>query len=177
MVPPDKTTPPTVTKRERRNAVKLRNVIRNCDVYGLQSKYDELRRERGGEMRPMDVKGYLLKYHELGNGTDECIVEYRPGENSAPDGRLYAKGGLGLQGMMRIARHTIASEFYRDVDICNAHNALLAQWCEERNIPCPHLKHYVENRDAVFDLMPSGWSRDTKKMLVLKVLNGGAPPK
>jgi len=40
---------PVVTKLERRDDVKLRNLIRNCEAYGLQTTYDNLRRDRGGD--------------------------------------------------------------------------------------------------------------------------------
>lgn len=101
-------------------------------------------------------------------------VEYEPAENKPPGvGRLYAKGGVGLQFLPKRIRHTIAGKYYWDVDMKNAHPTILLTYCGMNNIPHKHLKAYVENReDKLNDLMHClDMDREEAKCHVLKFVN------
>ena len=103
-------------------------------------------------------------------------VEYTQSSKSEPNtGRYYARGSMGQQSMAREIRHTVAGEFYDDVDIVNAHPVILAWKCDEFKIPCPLLKEYNANRDDHITAIQKGsnCSRDDAKVVVLSLMNGG----
>ena len=55
-------------------------------------------------------------------------------------GRYFAEGSLSLQSLPREIRHTIAKEFYYDIDIINAHPEILYQYCNKNISETPKLK-------------------------------------
>lgn len=87
------------------------------------------------------------------------------------EGRQFACGALGLQSFARPLRHTIAGEYYDDIDIKNAHPVILLKMCEDNEISCDALKQYVENREKC--LSDLGGERDDAKQVYLSVMNGG----
>lgn len=86
-------------------------------------------------------------------------------------GRMFASGQISLQGMTRTVRHTIASPFYIDIDMKNAHPIILKFLCDKDNVPCPYLNQYIENRETL--LANVGLERDAAKNLYLSLTNGG----
>jgi hypothetical protein len=60
---------------------------------------------------------------------------------------------VSLQGITRAVRHTIASEFYEDIDIENAHPTILAHVCKQviPDLKTPYLNHYIRDRNAVIE--------------------------
>ena len=81
-------------------------------------------------------------------------------------GRFCAVGSLSLQSLPREIRHTISSEFYKDIDIKNAHPIILEHLCNTRNIACKALSKYNSNRDKYL-------SEIGDKKIILSLLNGG----
>lgn len=103
-------------------------------------------------------------------------VEYTQSSKSAPNtGRYYAVGSLGQQSMARQIRHTVAGEFYDDVDAVNAHPGFLETLCGRFGILCPLLKEYNANRASYIDNIKKAaeCDRDTAKVVVLSLMNGG----
>lgn len=82
-----------------------------------------------------------------------------------------------LQNLSRPFRHTIAREFYDDIDIVNCHPVIFEQLCERNDLPREHLVYYNTNRDkCLAEIMTSqNWSRDEAKRSMLAIMNGGSP--
>ena len=72
---------------------------------------------------------------------------------------------LSLQNISRKIRHTIAKEYYFDVDIKNAHPTLLEWYCEQKGLKHTSLSDYIDNRDAYLELLQEEkqWDRYTAK--------------
>ena len=88
--------------------------------------------------------------------------------------RYQVQGVGGLQGLPRLIRHSISSEFYFDLDMANCHYVLLENYCRIHAIPCPEVSHYIKNREEVLsELVKSGRTRgrDHSKKLLLALLN------
>lgn len=102
------------------------------------------------------VRRYLLSER---NGRVKINYTYGKGRSS---GRVYSK--MGLQGMCKKLRHTIAGEFYQDIDIINCHPTILQHMCKRSKIKADLLTHYNNNRDEVL--------RTISKKTVLEIIYG-----
>jgi len=92
-------------------------------------------------------------------------------------GRYYAVGGLSLQGFPREIRHTIAREFYIDIDIKNAHPVILEHLCKKHGFACEQLSKYINNRDELLSQVVGNdgkpLPREDAKKIYLSLTNGG----
>lgn len=90
-------------------------------------------------------------------------------------GRCNPSNALGLFPIRREIRHTLADEFYVDLDIKNAHAVMLNQICKENDIPCSHLNKYVINRQNYFNegVKAFGCSEECIKTLFICYIYGG----
>ena len=86
-------------------------------------------------------------------------------------GRFHAMGSLSLQALPREIRHTIANEFYIDIDMVNAHPVILQYLCFEKNISCKYLTKYNTDRDKFLAELSDNKSQ--AKIVVLSMINGG----
>eukprot|EP00798_Chlamydomonas_sp_ICE-L_P017249 gene17249-biopygen26145 len=111
----------------------------------------------------------IRRYYAASNDDGSFSVKYSQKKHGK--GRLFARGGMSMQGMVREVRNAIAHPFYTDLDFVNCHPSILMQRCEQRGIGCPLLKQYCKDRSTVLqDLsvdVPSG------KTAVLAAMNGG----
>jgi hypothetical protein len=82
----------------------------------------------------------LVKYNKLN-------VKYEVSELGI--GRVFPHKSLGYCNMRRELRHTLADNYYIDIDIVNCHPSILYQLCEKNKIICKRLKYYVNNRSEV----------------------------
>jgi len=102
---------------------------------------------------------------------------YRKSSNAVDNmGRLFASEGLSLQNFSREIRHTIASDYYDDIDMVNAHPVFLRHLCVKHDIEHPYLQQYIEDRDKVIaDLIKENpeTTRDKIKKCILSIINGG----
>lgn len=133
-----------------------RSSDQDYDPFKIPSKY--LLRSRGGEIS----------------------VRYRLTSLNGTMGRLFADGSLSMQSMTREIRHTIAADFYDDVDMVNAHPVILQHFCRDLDIECKALDTYIEDRDVVIkeivDLNEKARTpanRDSVKSCILSLINGG----
>lgn len=121
---------------------------------------------------------FLERAHRQSGGVSGVRVKYsrsKVGERFG--GRLFAEGPS-LQSLLRKLRHTLARDLYHDLDMVNAHPALLLQMDGVGDLP--HLRSYTAARDerlrelqtlnAAADMAVS---RDSAKQTVLAVINGG----
>ena len=150
------------------NADRLAYIIKNKVQYDQYIRYDGT---------DPNWKPFLLpeKYLKKSIGGNVNIL-YKYAE-SKTDGRLYANGSLSLQGFCREIRHTIANEYYTDIDIVNCHPVILSHLCVKYKINCDLLKQYISNRDNIInDIMNSNnnITRDDVKTAILSLMNGGS---
>eukprot|EP00884_Botryococcus_braunii_P003004 jgi/Botrbrau1/12704/Bobra.67_1s0067.1 len=152
-----------ITRTERFNYKNLARIINLFDRLMPHLSSTDAKKMK------MACEKYLSKSR---NG--QLYVEYEPSRNKPPGvGRLYASGGVGLQFLSKRIRHTIAGEYYWDVDMKDAHPSILTQFCKKNDIPCANLKDYVENREAKLEsLMKSlNMKREEAKTFVLRFVN------
>lgn len=87
--------------------------------------------------------------------------------STCKSGRLFSGGSLqGLPSKIRglFMRDGVGT----DIDMCNAHPVILRYICKEHNIPCPHLKYYIEHREECLEKFKS---REVGKICYLTALN------
>ena len=89
-------------------------------------------------------------------------------------GRWFCDGGVGIQSLPRKIRHTICKGLYIDLDFKNAHPVILKTLCDKKNIDCPYLTNYINNRDELLAKwsLDLGMKPDEAKQAFLKMLNG-----
>jgi len=73
------------------------------------------------------------------------------GKKSNDKGRLYTKGGLGLQQLIGSIRGLICDNIYYDIDIKNAHPSFLEQLFNSFDIISPLLSEYNKNREDFYN--------------------------
>lgn len=95
-------------------------------------------------------------------------------------GRIYPERSLSLGSLRKEVRHTLAGEYYYDVDIANAHPVLLYQIAkkESEQCGCPFetIEYYVKNREqCLADVMNADnrITRDDAKNLFIVLTYGG----
>jgi len=118
-------------------------------------------------------KTQLIKYKELVQN-NTAHVKYIKSTNN-PFGRSNPLRSLGLFSIRREIRHTLAKNFYVDIDIVNCHPTILYQICEHNNIKCDILKDYVINRQKYLDIIMNHYNvdKDIAKNLFIRILYGG----
>ena len=149
-----------LTLREKFNSDKLNVIISNKEVY--MEKIRKRRFDNNCDQLKI-AEGYLNKSK---NG--EFQARYRQIDGY---GRFCAMGSMSLQSMVREIRHTIAKEYYDDIDMTNAHPVILSFICHQHNFKCPVLDQYNLNRERY--LKELGCKRDVAKMVFLSLTNGG----
>ena len=84
-------------------------------------------------------------------------------------GRSNPKKGLGLFNIRREVRQTLVKHCMVDIDIQNCHLAILEQVCIRFGVPCDHLTHYNNHRDAILTetMKTYGVDRDTAKRIFI----------
>lgn len=90
-------------------------------------------------------------------------------------GRLYEKTG-GLQSINADVRAYLARGYYFDIDMVNAHYAMILNLCKLWKLPvdvCEPIEFYVQNRDACLRAVSS--NRKYAKTEFTKILYGGIP--
>lgn len=119
-----------ITKTELVNKAALEYIIKNWDCLQFRPSVEE-------ETPEWDPYKICKDYLERLDNNNEKTTFYKQ-KNS--QGRFFAVKGLSLQSMPREVRHTIAAEYYWDLDFQNCHPQLLFQYCQKHNIDCAQLK-------------------------------------
>lgn len=151
----------------------LNYIVQNKERYKLGKdipasliRYNEyLKTLFGKEYNP-----YMMAEKYLKNSQDGVIKTKYKQNNSI--GRFHAIGGMSQQGMSVEIRHSIAKNYYVDVDIKNCHPVVLAHLCKLRDIDCNYLNKYINNRDECLKEISD--DRDLSKEVMLSLLNGGS---
>jgi P4 family phage/plasmid primase-like protien len=149
------------------NENKLDKLI-NSNLLKEDFKYEHLNKVFHNE------KTQLLKYKELVK-FGEAQVKYNKHKLN-PFGRCNPNNSLGLFNIRREIRHTLASEFYVDIDIENCHPYILNQILNANNIENPHLSKYINERNYYLKLVMDKYEidRDTAKVLFIRLMYGGS---
>lgn len=151
---------------EEIDAVKLRYIIEHAEEY----KEELIKPDSDEDWTLEKVLTILNKFlRKVKKG--RVKVSYKQSAGSSKTGRYF---GQGLQGMPRVVRHTIAKEFYYDVDIKNAHPTFLEWYCRQKGLKCDKLTDYIEYREDYFTALKDfcDMDRDTAKSFMCAVING-----
>jgi len=145
-------------------------------------KYDDIkhnfREESEQRLKNMNIdpltlfKKYVSKSKKGSmKGTKKVNVSYKQNNNI---GRYFAVGSLSLQTLPREIRHTIANEYYYDIDISNCHPVLICQYAKTKNLKCKYIQLYIDNRDTLFEDLSKEYkcTKDKIKNGFLCILNG-----
>ncbi len=103
-------------------------------------------------------------------------VSYRQ-TDELQNGRYFAIGAIGLQGMYGIIRQTISNEYYRDLDMVNAHPTIIQWFCLNLCIPCEYLSEFIKDRDTIVNALikiNKGISKGEVKKIILSIIYGGS---
>lgn len=151
---------------EKVDAVKLRYIIEHAEEYETEL----IKPDSDSDWTLQKVLTILTKHlKKVKKGYVK--VTYKQSAGSGKTGRYF---GQGLQGMPRCVRHTIAKDFYHDVDIKNAHPTLLEWYCSQKGLVCKHLTDYIDYRDDYFTTLKEvcDMDRDTAKSFMCAIING-----
>jgi hypothetical protein len=161
----------TIQYNEIFDACKLQYIIDNWnDKHFLDDDNDD---KDYKDKTETIIKNYLknsIIYNENQN-----IIKVIYNQKNKNIGRFFAKGSLSLQSLPRQIRHTIAKEFYYDIDIVNCAPVILYQYCIKNNIDCENLKEYVDKRDEILKEISKkdDMTKEEAKILIIKIINGG----
>jgi hypothetical protein len=148
----------TLGLKEYTNAIKLNKLI-HSDLINKTEKAQLTKYKKQIANRQVSV------YYEFAR---DC---YGVGNH----GRIFANNSLSLQSFRKEIRHTLAEEFYVDIDIVNAHPNFLQQLCEQHKWEHKCLAQYIEKREEVLNELHNHYSItvDNAKKSILTIINGG----
>jgi len=132
-------------------------------------------------------KEQLIKYRRKiikNNNSTEIKVKYNKVEDMGGYGRVFPEGSIGLYSFRRQIRHTLAKDYYYDLDIKNCHPELLLQLCINNGIgnKLKYLKKYVNKRSEILEMVIESYlshiddthkQRDMAKQLFIRLLYFG----
>jgi hypothetical protein len=137
------------------------------------SKYEKIiikNTENDYDYNPKSIcKKYIAYYNKV------ISIKYnKSSKYSSKSGRWFCKGGIGIQSLPRVIRHTICRGLWIDLDFKNCHPVILLTLCQKHNIPCNFLTHYVNNRKQLLQEWSSVLNKTEEdiKILYLSALNG-----
>ena len=142
------------------DADKLQYIVDNFDKLK-----DQMRPITDPDYDPLNIITKYLKKSRHG------IVKTTYRQNNS-EGRYCAVGGLSLQQITREIRHTIANDFYVDIDVCNCHPVIFLFLCKKYKFDCEYLELYINDREKY--LKDLGVDRETGKKVYLALTNGGS---
>jgi hypothetical protein len=114
------------------------------------------------------IKSYI-KDHIKCKGEMKKVYKY---SESAKNGRLY--GVNSIQNLPSSIRGFLFGGATTDIDMKNAHPHILEWICRTRDIRCPNLTEYVNNRDGIISKLKMVGIADPK-FEILKMLNTEKP--
>jgi hypothetical protein len=95
----------------------------------------------------------LGKYYNKINDNGYAEIKYKKTNDMEGWGRVFPENSVGLYSIRRQLRHTLAKNYYVDIDVKNCHPEVLLQLCKQKDVEPKYLKYYVNKRDKVFDLI------------------------
>jgi hypothetical protein len=148
--------------------IQLNEKFNQNKLYYIIENQEKLKLKMRPECFENDYNPFIVleKYLENSNN-GVSVVNYK----QISGGRYFAIGGLSLQSFAREIRHTIAEEYYTDIDIENAHPVILSHISKLRGIKIKYLDRYNKNRDEYLSQINA--DREHSKKVVLSLINGG----
>lgn len=141
-----------LSKIERIDTEKLQIIINNMEKLQIDEQ----------------IRAILVKYlNRSVNGT--VRVDYK----QTNGGRHNAVRSLSLQNLKRKVRHTIASEYYVDIDMVNAHPVILSHLCHKEGFKSKMLDDYIKNRETVLKKLKVDRETGKKQYLIMTNSDGG----
>jgi hypothetical protein len=158
----------TIQYNEIFDACKLQYIIDNWSNYDDTNDEEDEKKDKTETI----IKNYLKNSIIYNENQNIIKVNYKQKHKNI--GRFFAKGSLSLQSLPRKIRHTIAKEFYYDIDIVNCHPVILYQYCIKNKIDTPQLKEYIDDRDKILNeiIKINNITKEQAKILILKITNG-----
>ena len=159
----------TMFAEERIDVNKLNFIVENRDLFEEKIKDFRASQCKAGESEYTLSQFSICKkiLQKSTNGIFKTKYIQKEGV-----GRFQAEGSQSLQNITRQIRHTIASQFYNDIDIVNCHPNLLVELCKTHHIEHTTLKRYCNNRSKF--LSDAGLSVESGKVVFLSIMNGGS---
>jgi hypothetical protein len=120
-------------------------------------------------------KTIMTKYLNAYKKDNIISIKYKKSDNyDNKIGRFFCNGGVGIQSLPRMIRHTICRGLYIDLDFKNCHPTILKTLCEYYGIECKYLDIYVNNRDDILNGICQSLkvSKEKAKHIYLCALNG-----
>lgn len=126
------------------------------------------------KQEPTLLLNFLSGYKRTPDGFGRRIDSYHQSKTN-PRRMTTSAGGVSLQGISRIIRHTICRDNMIDIDIKNCHPVILKNWCDTKGIESRQLHDFNENRVERFQQVREvmSWSKDEAKTYILRLTNGG----
>ena len=127
-------------------------------------------RDPGFSKKSREQLGRYAKNREHAN---RVKVEYCYGKRweDIHFGRIYPKGGLGLQSFPFDMRNPLLEKYYWDVDMENCHYIILAKMADDWGLPTEAIHQYIDNRDEELARVSS--IRKVAKTAFIKIAYGG----
>ena len=146
---------------ERFDANVLNHILKNRD------KFDPMIVSRRPNYEDYDIFGMAQRYLNLSH---DGHIKTKYKQNNGY-GRFYAVQSMSLQSITRNIRHSIARDYYIDIDIVNCHPIILEHLCIQNNYPHKNLSHFIKNRDKILSEHSEG--KSVAKIGYLALTNGG----
>jgi hypothetical protein len=95
---------------------------------------------------------FFKKYTKMMRKTNgEMIHVYKQSDENK--GRFFS--GTSIQGKPKYIRGYLLHDISTDIDMVNAHPAILLHLCKKHDIPCANLEKYVANRKSILEKGPA----------------------
>lgn len=127
-------------------------------------------------------KEQLFNYLEKINDNGFIPVSYNKTNDMNNWGRVFPQHSLGLHCIRRQLRHTLAKDYYIDIDIKNCHPEILYQLCLKNGLNPKYLGKYIKNREKYIKMIEDTYlshikdknlKRDIAKRLYIRLLYFG----
>lgn len=150
--------------------VNVDEVLHKYETYDAEVMDALLTRTDSFSKRDLGNLGRYKRGRRNGNEV-EVIYEYGRGCEKNRLGRLYARGGQGLQSFPFDIRNPLLAKHYWDIDMENCHYNILSKLADGWGLKTDSIRQYISNRDA--ELTKVSANRGIAKTAFLKVAYGG----
>lgn len=145
----------------------MKCIVKNWNKYeGLIVKNEE---------NDYDYNPKLICQKYISNYKKAIPIKYnKSSKYPSKIGRWFCKGGIGIQSLPRIIRHTICKDLWLDLDFKNCHPVILETLCKKHGIKCEYLSYYISNRNTLLQEWSKTleMSQEDVKTIFLSALNG-----
>lgn len=118
----------------------------------------------------LSSKNGIISLMKMIDGNNKVTIPYYKN----PCGRIY--GSPDINSIWRPLKQTLFHDQYVDIDIINAHTAIIIDICTKHNIECERISEYHNQRDKFLNDIMEFYEveRQAAKTLVTIIMNGGS---